>query len=273
MLVFVKTMAGQTLRLDIKASDFVADVKRTLEPQLHLMPQMQQLYFGSKLLDDRDTISKLMSAGLETGSTLRVIGVRPGTAPMSASRARLLEMYIDSSSQAKEASVKEAKDRRRSFEADKAEKQARAAHLLLARDLGAKYRLAAAELQVLMRSELLRAGYLEDPTQADQTATVIKQRDYLIGRGASWMVKSGGGHGVLAFEKELLEECDLAKHESRSAPSTTTHYDVGLVDRAHATTAYAAAAERLALSAEEAGALRREVSAAVHVAHMDCRPA
>eukprot|EP01052_Picozoa_sp_SAG31_P005727 SAG31_NODE_256_length_19032_cov_5.305181_14_plen_379_part_00 len=263
MLVYVKTMAGQTLNVDVKTSDYIADVKRKLEPDLHLIPSMQQLYFGSRLLEDNITLSSLMGpvgGSLKTGSTLRVIGVRPGTAPMPASRARLLSLYMDKSAQAKDASVKEARTRRAAFEAQRHERQSRAAHLQLARDMGSKYRAAASDLQQQMRAELLKHGYVEDPTQSEQTQLVIRQRDYLIRRAAAWLKKSGGGHGVRTFEFELKEECDLAMHSRTDAHSTTTHYCQSLLKPATSSAYFEAAAERLALSAEEAGQLRRTLA-------------
>jgi hypothetical protein len=256
MLILVKTMAGQTLNLRVTPADFVADSKRMLEPLLHLMPQMMQLYFGSRLLEDSKTLQEI---GVSEGSTLRVIGVRPGTAPLPASRARLLEMYIDTSTQAKVESKKEATARRSAFDAERKEQQMRADHVKLARDCGAKYSKADDELQRKMRAELLGAGYIEDPRQGDLTAMVVRQRDYLVRRAVAWIQKSGGS--VPAFERELLEEIQLSRGAKKRQKdsiqeSTPTHYPAELVEQA--SEEYQKASERLSLSAAQARRLRTD---------------
>ena len=63
--------------------------------------------------------------------------------------------------------------------------------LQLAWDCGAKYREADWQMRLRMRTRLLEAGFIEDPTAAQDLEIVLKQRDYLIQRQAGLLKKNG----------------------------------------------------------------------------------
>ena len=103
---------------------------------------------------------------------------------------------------------------------------AAAATLQLACDCGAKYKAADFPLRLRMRTRLLKAGYIEDPTVDADLAIVLKQRDYLIQRQAGLLKKNGAM--VDGFLDELKTMCKL----EQGASATSTTFDAALVREA-----------------------------------------
>ena len=57
MQIFVRTLTGKTITLDVKSSDTIADVKTKVLNKVNIKPVMQRLIFGGKGLEDQRTLS------------------------------------------------------------------------------------------------------------------------------------------------------------------------------------------------------------------------
>ena len=77
------------------------------------------------------------------------------------------------------------------FRAKKAVELEEESMLQLAWDCGAKYKEVDWQMRLRMRTRLLEAGFIEDPTAAQDLEIVLRQRDYLIQRQAGLLKKNG----------------------------------------------------------------------------------
>ena len=57
MLIFVKTLTGRTLSLEVEADDTIEDVQTKIEDQISLPCDQQRLIFAGKLLETERTVS------------------------------------------------------------------------------------------------------------------------------------------------------------------------------------------------------------------------
>ena len=122
--------------------------------------------------------------------------------------------------------LREARARAMRYRAKKARELEEEAALQLASDCGAKYKEADFPMRLRMRTRLLKAGYIEDPTVDADLRTVIKQRDYLIQRQAGLLKKNGAM--VDGFLDELKTMCNL----DQGSIATSTTFDAALVREA-----------------------------------------
>ena len=228
------------------------EIKEEVKEEVHLLPEMQQLYHEGALLEDGRTAA---SYGIRAGSTLKVIGMRPSSVPLHPSQARLLATFMDRSSTAKADSRKEARKRAMRYHAKKQQELELEAALQLAVDCGQRWAAADMPLRFRMRSRLLQAGYVEDPTVDEDLQQVLKQRDYLIQRQAGLIKKNGAM--VDGFIEELSNMCGI----EQGAAATVSTYDAALVREASVVRGQIE--PTLAVGADVVRGLREETAAAV----------
>lgn len=70
MQIFVKTVTGKTITLEVESSDMIEKVKQKIQEKEDISPDDQRLVLAGKILEDSRTLAEL---NISEGTTVHIV--------------------------------------------------------------------------------------------------------------------------------------------------------------------------------------------------------